>query len=90
VTIHLPDELEQLIRQDIQHGPYRSVDEFLEHAVRLLHEHEDWLAFHREKFTKMIDEGWQAAARGELADETVVRARMEERKRAWLEQKRQA
>jgi putative addiction module CopG family antidote len=89
VTIHLPDELHQLIRQDIKRGPYRSVDEFLEHAVRLLHEHEDWLAFHREKFTKMIDEGWQAAARGELADEAVVRARMEERKRAWLEQTRQ-
>lgn len=89
MTIHLNDELEQLIRQDIKRGPYRSVDEFLEHAVRLLHEHEDWLAFHREKFTKMIDEGWQAAARGELADEAVVRARMEERKRAWLEQTRQ-
>jgi putative addiction module CopG family antidote len=90
VTIHLSDELEQLIRQDIQRGPYRSVDEFLEHAVRLLHEHEDWLAFHREKFTKIVDEGWQAAAGGELADEAVVRARMDERKRAWLEQKRQA
>ena len=78
-----------MIRQDIQRGAYRSVDEFLEQAVRLLHEQEDWLAANRQKFSKMIEEGWQAASRGELADEMTIRSRMEERKRAWLEQKRE-
>jgi putative addiction module CopG family antidote len=89
MTIHLPAELERLIRQDVERGPYRTVDEFLEQAVRLLHEQEDWLASHRATIAKLVEAGWEAAGRGELHEATEVQATMEERKRAWLIQKPQ-
>jgi Arc/MetJ-type ribon-helix-helix transcriptional regulator len=33
-----------MIKQDIERGPYKTVDEFVERAVFLLHEQEAWLA----------------------------------------------
>jgi putative addiction module CopG family antidote len=72
MTIHLPAELERLIRQDVERGPYRTVDEFLEQAVRLLHEQEDWLASHRATIAKLVEAGWEAAGRGELHEATEV------------------
>ena len=57
--------------------------------VRLLHEQEDWLASHRATIAKLVEAGWEAAARGELHEATEVQATMEERKRAWLTQKPQ-
>jgi hypothetical protein len=36
-------ELEDLLRHDLECGPYRSV----EHAVSLLHAHASWVAEHR-------------------------------------------
>jgi putative addiction module CopG family antidote len=82
MTIHLPAELERLIRQDVERGPYRTVDEFLEQAVRLLHDQEDWLAFHRATIATSVQAGREAAARGELHEATEVQAAMEERKHA--------
>ena len=38
MNIRLRPELEELIKQDIQRGAYQTVDEFVEHAVSLLHE----------------------------------------------------
>jgi putative addiction module CopG family antidote len=86
VIIHLSAELERLILEDVQRGPYRTVDEFLEQAVRLLHEQEDWLATHRAVIEKLVEAGWASAARGELRDGMEVRAAMQERKRAWIAQ----
>jgi hypothetical protein len=55
--------------------------------VRLLHEHEDWLASQRTTIATLVEAGWDSAAHGELRDETEVQERMEERKRAWIAQK---
>jgi Arc/MetJ-type ribon-helix-helix transcriptional regulator len=33
-------ELEELIKQDVQRGPYETVDEFVEQAVSMIHEQE--------------------------------------------------
>lgn len=87
MTIQLKPELEELIRQDVLRGPYRSVDEFVERAVSQLHEQEAWLAVHRDEIHRKIEEGWQAAERGELSSEGDVQARMEARKKEWLEQR---
>ncbi len=38
MTINLNPELQDLIQRDVQRGPYESVDEFVERAVRMLHE----------------------------------------------------
>lgn len=90
MEIQLRPELEDLIREDVQRGFYRSVDEFLERAVTLLHEQETWLAANRGEISARIEEGWLAAERGEVADSEQVQARMRERKEAWIKQHRPA
>lgn len=57
MEIRLRPELEELIRQDVQRGPYQTVDEFVEHAVSMLHEQETWLALHRAEIQAKIEEG---------------------------------
>jgi Arc/MetJ-type ribon-helix-helix transcriptional regulator len=88
VAIQLTAELERLILEDVRRGPYRTVDEFLEEAVRLLHEQEDWLSNNRTGVAELIEAGWESAARGELRGEMEVKAAMGEKKRAWIAQKR--
>jgi putative addiction module CopG family antidote len=90
MNIHLRPELEEQIRQDVQRGPYQTIDEFVEHAVSLLHEQEAWFASNRDHLADEIEAGWNAADRGELADEKEVRSRMQERKHAWLNHQRSA
>ena len=90
MDIHLRPELEEMIKQDVQRGPYQSVDEFVEHAVSLLHEQEAWLSEHGSEIRAKIEEGYAAAQRGELLDSEEVRAMLEARKSAWLAEKRQA
>jgi antitoxin ParD1/3/4 len=84
MTIKLKPELETLIKRDVQRGPYRSVEEFVESAVSMLHEQEEWLAQNRAEIAEKIEEGYNAAQQGELMDGGQLRARMEERKQAWM------
>jgi putative addiction module CopG family antidote len=82
MEIRLRPELEELIKQDVKRGPYESVDEFVEHAVAMLHEQEAWLAANRADIQTKIGEGYAAAQRGELIDPEEVRSRLQELKRA--------
>jgi Arc/MetJ-type ribon-helix-helix transcriptional regulator len=75
-------ELEEMIKQDVQRGVYQSVDEFVEHAIALLHEQETWLAAHGSEIREKIDRGYEAARRGELIDSGEVRSRLDDKKRA--------
>jgi len=84
MEIRLRPELEALIRQDVQRGPYQTVDEFVEHAVAMLHEQETWLAEHRSEIANQIAEGYASAQRGELIDPKQVRSRLNELKRSRL------
>jgi Arc/MetJ-type ribon-helix-helix transcriptional regulator len=89
MEIRLRPELEALFRQDVQRGPYETVDEYTEQAVAMLHEREAWLAAHRSEIETQINEGYTAARRGELLEPDDVRSRLGELKRARLgEQKR--
>ena len=88
MKIHLRPELEELIKQDVQRGPYQSVDEFVELAVSLLHEQEIWLADHGTELREKIEQGYAAAQRGELIDSDRVRSIIQQRKRAWLADQR--
>jgi Arc/MetJ-type ribon-helix-helix transcriptional regulator len=90
MEIHLRPELEEQILQDIQRGPYQTVDEFIERAVSLLHEQEAWLSSRRDEISSKIEEGWLAAERGELVGDEEVEARMLARKKEWLDQQRTA
>jgi antitoxin ParD1/3/4 len=86
MEIRLRPELEAVIRQDVQRGAYKTVDEYVEHAVSMLHEQEAWLAAHRAEIESKIDEGYAAAQRGELLEPEEVRSRLTELKRARREQ----
>ena len=68
MTIHLKPELEALIKEDVERGPYQSVDEFVAQAVQMLHEHEQWLADNRSDIAAKIERGFAQAERGELVD----------------------
>jgi putative addiction module CopG family antidote len=68
MKIHLSPELEEMIKQDVQRGPYQSVDEFIERGVSLLHDQEAWLAEHGSEIRAKIEQGYAAAQRGELID----------------------
>jgi putative addiction module CopG family antidote len=82
MEIRLRPELEELIKQDVQRGPYETVDEFVEQAVSMLHEQEAWLAANRAAIQTKIAEGYASAQRGELFGPGEVRAKLAELKRA--------
>lgn len=86
MPITLQPEHERLIAEALQSGAYQSSDEVIKRALELLHLRDGWLAENSAK----INEGYAAAQRGELIDPDQVRARMEERKRAWQDGKRKA
>jgi antitoxin ParD1/3/4 len=88
MTIHLKPELERLIQKDVERGPYKTADEFVERAVQMLHEQEEWLSVNRAEISSKIEEGYASAQRGELIDGDQVRAQMEEKKRLWRDQRR--
>lgn len=90
MKIHLRPELEEMIKQDIRRGPYQTVDEFVEHAVSLLHEQESWLSEHGSEIRAKIEQGYASAQRGELIDADQVRSGLDGRKRAWLAEKHRA
>jgi antitoxin ParD1/3/4 len=83
MTIRLKPELEALIQKDLERGPYQSVDEFVEQAVQMLHEQEQWLVDNHAEIAAKIEEGFASAERGELLDSEQVRAQIDERKQAW-------
>ena len=82
----LPEEVKELVRAQIEAGHFRSVDEVVCEALRLLHEREELFASQREELRAQIAEGVAAEERGELRDgeEAVgdVRRRIDERLRS--------
>jgi len=90
MDIHLRPELEEIIKQDVERGRYQSVDEFVEHALSLLHEQEAWLADHRSEIAAKIEQGYAAAQRGDLIDSEEVRSELQRKKRTWVDDKRRA
>jgi putative addiction module CopG family antidote len=81
MEIRLRPELEELIKQDVQRGPYETVDEFVEQAVSMLHEQEAWLVANRTDIQTKIAEGYASAQRGELMSPDEARSRLAELKR---------
>ncbi len=82
MEIRLRPELAELIKQDVQRGPYGSIDEFVEQAVSMLHEQEAWLAANRADIQTKIAEGYASAQRGELLNPEEARAKLTQLKQA--------
>jgi putative addiction module CopG family antidote len=88
MTVELSPELEALVRKDVERGPYRSIDDFVEQAVTMLHEHEAYLAANQEKIRCAIEEGWAEAERGELIEGELVKRDMVAMKSGWLAERK--
>ena len=81
--IRLKPELDALIQQDVERGPYRSADEFVEQAVQMLHEQEQWFADNHAEISPKIEEGYASAERGDLLEPEQVRAQVNDHKQVW-------
>ena len=51
MTIRFKPEVEALKQRDVERGPYQSSDDFVEEAVRQLHDQEEWLSENRARIT---------------------------------------
>ncbi len=47
--------MERLIRQDVERGPYKTVNQFVERAVQMLHEQKEWLEANRTDIAARIE-----------------------------------
>jgi Arc/MetJ-type ribon-helix-helix transcriptional regulator len=88
MPIELKPETEALIQQDVRRGAYQNATDFVEHAVVMLHEQEEWLSGNRAEIAAAIEAGYASAQRGALIDEEQVRLNMAARKQKWLAQSR--
>jgi putative addiction module CopG family antidote len=88
MTVQLSPELEALIKKDVERGPYRSVDDFVEQAVTMLHEHESYLAANQDRIRSSIEAGWAEAERCELIDGEQVKRDMAAMKAEWLAERK--
>jgi len=89
MTIRLKPELEALIQKDVERGPYQSADEFVEQAVQMLHEQEQWLADNHAEIAAEIEEGYASGERGDLLNPEQLRTQIDERKQAWRNENQQ-
>jgi Arc/MetJ-type ribon-helix-helix transcriptional regulator len=87
MDIRLKPELEAMIREDLQRGPYSSAEDLIEQAIYQLHEREDYLAQHRGRIAQEIEEGWRSAKEEPLMDAEEVEAAIEERMKSWRNSK---
>jgi antitoxin ParD1/3/4 len=85
MTIQLRPELEQLIQKDIERGGYRSVEQFVERAIQLLHDEERLLQQNKDAIHEAIGEGLAQLDRGEGVPGDTSRTRLQEKKAAWID-----
>ena len=77
MNVPLTPELEQLVESKVKSGRYPSAGEVIRDALRLLEMRDEVFTLHRDEIRAQIEEGWQAAKRGELADGDDVFDRMD-------------
>ena len=86
MTIHLKPEFEALIQKDVARGAYRSIEEFVERAVQLLHDEEALLHESRDAIHEQIGLSLAQLDQGHGISCEVSRTRLQNKKAAWLEQ----
>ena len=84
MEIRLRPELAELVKKDVERGPYATVEQFVDEAVSMMHERELWLAQNRAAISAKIEEGFAAAERGELMDADAARSALADRKKLHL------
>ena len=71
----------------MQTGAYRTPDEVIERALRILHFEEQWLRDHKAGITEKTERAFGQFERGEFFSAEESQADMERRKAAWLRER---
>ena len=83
MQVTLSPHAEQLLRDQLARGG-RSPEEVVERALEVLHSEDDWLVENRDSIDSKIRRGLEELDRGESISGEVSRARLKEKKVAWL------
>ena len=68
MNLDLTAELEQLVQSKVKSGQYGSASEVVQDALRLLQQRDEAFVLRKEEVRQKIDEGWDAARRGQFVD----------------------
>ena len=66
--VSLTEKLDDYVRQKVASGLYNNASEVIREALRLKIASEQTAADRRQRLLEAIDEGWEQADRGELAE----------------------
>lgn len=84
MKIELKPEDEQLIQRRLQSGAFRSIDEIIHDALTSQDAEEEWLQENREAINAKIARGIAQIESGQGIPGDVARVRLQEKKAAWL------
>ena len=82
MNVSLPEQLQQFVQEKITNGEFRTADEVVCEALRLLQEHEAW----NTRAGEAIETGWNQAQAGQLQTPEQVRENLTSRKASWKQQ----
>lgn len=68
MNVELTPELEQLVQRKVDSGRYSSASQVVGQALRLLDQMDYSAPLSKDAVRERIEEGWQAAQRGEFVD----------------------
>ncbi len=77
-------ELEDLIRKRLETGAFQTIEEVIEDALASQNAEAEWLMANKENINDRISGALDQLDRGEGISGDVARARMQQRKKAWL------
>jgi antitoxin ParD1/3/4 len=88
MTITLRPEHEKLIAQALESGAYQNPDEVIGRALDMLRDEDEWLHEQKDKVAAKIERAFGQFERGEFFSAEQSRKDMEERKAAWLNERK--
>lgn len=90
MKIELKPEDEQLIQKRIQSGAFHTIDEVIHDALTSQDAEENWLQENRDAIDAKIARGLEQLNAGQGISGDVARARLQERKTAWLNENKRS
>jgi len=88
MTITLRPEHEKLIAQALESGAYQNPDEVIGRALDMLRDEDQWLHEQKDEVAAKIERAFGQFERGEFFSAEQSRKDMEERKAAWLNERK--
>jgi antitoxin ParD1/3/4 len=90
MKIELKPEDEHLIQKRLQSGAFHTIDEIIHDALTSQDAEEDWLQENKEAINAKISRGLAQLDAGEGISGDLARTRLQERKAAWLAERKRS